>query len=222
MKKIIYLVFCIFLLSSYNKKSKKELAAKTSSRLPIYLTVAKQKKIDYSSYCQEAKRYCRKNKLNQNIFILIDLSVHSGFKRFFVYDFKTKTISDSLMVSHGCGQAPWGETTTKSEASVSNLPDSHCSSIGKYIVRKRGISQWGIQVNYLLEGKDATNSNALNRAIVLHSWEAVPYNAIYPAGTPEGWGCPAVSNKGMRIIDAKLKKNKKVLLWVVQSKNELT
>jgi hypothetical protein len=33
---------------------------------------------------------------------------------------------------------------------------------------------------------------------------------------------PAVSNQGMRIIDAKLKKNKKVLLWVVQSKKELT
>ena len=216
MKKTFYsFVIFLFLLLSCHSKNDKEKDAVIENKS---LTISKREIKNYSIYYQEAKRYCRKNNLNQNIFILIDLSLHSGFKRFFVYDFKAKTITDSLMVSDGCGNAPWGETTTKEKAQVSNVPDSHCSSIGKYIVKKRGISQWGIKVNYLLEGKEATNSNAMNRAIVLHSWEAVPNNPVHPAGTPEGWGCPAVSNPGMRIIDAKLQNNKKVLLWVVQSK----
>ena len=121
------------------------------------------------------------------------------------------------MVSHGCGDSDWGQTDTKDNVQISNEIDSHCSSIGKYIVLNRGISQWGIKVNYVLQGKDKTNSNALNRAIVLHSWEAIPNYEVYPDGTPEGWGCPAVSNESMKEIDEVLKKNKKVLFWVIKS-----
>ena len=44
---------------------------------------------NYTSYLKEAKAYCKKNNLNQNKFILIDLDVHSGLKRFFVYDLKS-------------------------------------------------------------------------------------------------------------------------------------
>ncbi len=121
------------------------------------------------------------------------------------------------MVSHGCGNNDWGQTYTKENAPIGNEPDSHCSSVGKYVVLKRGISQWGIKVNYLLQGKDKTNSNAINRAIVLNSWEAVPNHEVYPEGTPEGWGCPAVSNKSMVEIDEILKKEKKILMWIIKS-----
>jgi len=121
------------------------------------------------------------------------------------------------MVSHGCGNTIWGQTHTKENPQISNEHDSHCSSIGKYVVLQRGISQWGIKVNYVLQGKGQTNSNAINRAIVLHSWEAVPNNEVYPEGTPEGWGCPAVSNKSMVKIDEILKKEKKILMWIIKS-----
>jgi hypothetical protein len=121
------------------------------------------------------------------------------------------------MVSHGCGDNNWSDTSSKENAPLSNEFDSHCSSTGKYIVLDCGVSQWGIKVNYILQGKDSTNSNARKRAIVLHSWEAISTDEVYPDGTPEGWGCPAVSNESMKEIDEILKKNKKVLMWIIKS-----
>jgi hypothetical protein len=170
---------------------------------------------DYTLYIKEAKTYVKNNNLNQSKFILIDLDLHSGLKRFFVYDLKNKIRTKSYMVSHGCGDHMWSWTSSKEKAPISNEPDSHCSSIGKYVIGSRGVSQWGIKVNYVLIGKDTTNSNAVKRAIVLHSWEKISSEEVYPKGTPEGWGCPAVSNESMKEIDVILKANKKMLLWVI-------
>lgn len=171
---------------------------------------------DYTSYFKEAKTYIKNNNLNQTKFILIDLGLHSGLKRFFVYDFKKDTIAKAYMVSHGCGDHMWSWTSSKEDAPISNEPDSHCSSVGKYQISSRGVSQWGIKVNYLLIGKDKTNSNAVKRAIVLHSWEEIPSEEVYPNGTPEGWGCPAVSNESMKEIDVLLQANKNMLMWIIK------
>ena len=171
---------------------------------------------NYTSYLKEAKAYCKKNNLNQNKFILIDLDVHSGLKRFFVYDLKSNKKIKSYMVSHGCGDQMWSWTSCKDNAPISNELDSHCSSVGKYVIGSRGLSQWGIKVNYVLIGKDTTNSNAVKRAIVLHSWEKISSEEVYPKGTPEGWGCPAVSNESMKEIDALLKANKNMLMWIIK------
>jgi hypothetical protein len=170
---------------------------------------------NYSYYIKEAKAYAKKNNLNKDKFILIDLDLHSGLKRFFLYDFKKDTIIKSYMVSHGCGDHMWSWTSSKEKAPISNEPDSHCSSVGKYVIGSRGVSQWGININYLLIGKDKTNSNAVKRAIVLHSWEKISSDEVYPNGTPEGWGCPVVSNENMKEIDVILKANKKMLMWVI-------
>lgn len=181
------------------------------------LEIKKTPNKNYKSYSKEAFLFCKKNKLESNYFLLVDLGVHSGKKRLFKYDFKKDTIVSSYMVSHGCGDSMWGQTFTKDEPKISNEADSHCSSVGKYVIKERGVSQWGIKVKYLLHGKDKTNSNALNRAIVLHSWEKIPNEEVFPNGSPEGWGCPAVSNEAMRDIDKLLKQSKKsVLLWIVK------
>jgi hypothetical protein len=108
-------------------------------------------------------------------------------------------------------------TFTKEAPSFSNVEGSHKSSIGKYAIGERGPSQWGVGIKYLLHGLESTNSNALRRAIVLHSWDQVSDHEIHPNGTPEGWGCPAVSNESMRIIDELLKGcDKRTLLWMVE------
>lgn len=176
------------------------------------------KKIDYSTYYEKAKEYCDRNKLNTEYFVLVDLGIHSGKKRFYVYDFNQNKITSSYTVSHGCGDNEWGKDYSKETPKISNEFDSHCSSIGKFVITKRGVSQWGIGVNYTLIGKDKTNSNAQKRAIVLHSWNAISNDEIYPKGIPEGWGCPAISNEAMTELDAKLKKTKKsTLLWIIKS-----
>lgn len=166
---------------------------------------------------KEASRYCKMKKLNTDFYILIDLKRHSGLKRFYIWDFKKDSIADAFLVSHGCGEKPWSKDYSKEMAAVSNTEGSHASSVGKYIIGDRGYSNWGIHVNYLMHGQDETNNNAFKRQIVLHSWEEVTDEEIFPDGTAEGWGCPALSDVSMRIVDEKLQKSdKKVLLWMIR------
>ncbi len=213
--KVIKIIFVLMAFWSC-EKTKKELPI-SENKTAVDRTVEENRNVDYSLYFKEAKQYTNKNKYNQDLFFLIDLGKHSGLKRFFVYDFKKKEISKAYMVSHGCGDNQWGRTSSKEKPQISNEFDSHCSSIGKYVILDRGVSQWGIKVNYVLQGKDKTNSNARSRAIVLHSWDAISDNEVYPEGTPEGWGCSAVSNESMKEIDELLKTNKKVLMWIIKS-----
>lgn len=177
--------------------------------------------LDYARIKAKAKQaliYCKENKLETNYCFLLDMSIHSGRERFFIWDFLKDTLIEKGMVSHGCGDNPWGYDFSKSNPIFSNTPESHLSSLGKYKIGARGYSQWGINVNYKLHGLESTNSKAYERYIVLHSWEMIPNNPIYPSGTPEGWGCPAVSNDFMKRLDERLKnKSKDVLLWIYKN-----
>ena len=167
------------------------------------------------AYAKEAKGFCESKKYSTDFCILIDMNIHSGKKRLFLWDFKTNKIIRSGMCSHGCGNMPWGKDFSKTNPSFSNKDGSHCSALGKYKIGERGVSQWGIKVKYLLHGLEETNNNALARTIVLHSWNDVTEGEVYPEGTPEGWGCPAISNEAMKELDSKLSKSSKpVLLWI--------
>lgn len=173
------------------------------------------KAINIQNRADTAFNYCKENQLNTDICILVDMSIHSGKKRLFIYDFSSDSIVNTSLCSHGCCDSEWGEDNTKEAPIFSNTPDSHCSSIGMYKIGKRGYSNWGININYKLHGLEKTNSKAYARFIVLHSWDMIPEGEVYPDGTPEGWGCPAVSNKQMRILDKYLSKvEKPVLLWI--------
>lgn len=160
-------------------------------------------------------QYCKKAKLNTEYAIFVDMSKHSGKRRLYLYSFTKQKVLLSGLCSHGCGNAPWGEDKTKTAPVFSNTPESHCSSLGKYRIGKRGISSWGIGINYKLHGLENSNSNAFKRIIVLHSWNAIENFEPYPLGTPEGWGCPSVSNAVMKKLDTLLQTQKKpVLLWI--------
>ena len=180
--------------------------------------IAKEKEDLFPKTKQKAKEalvYCQTNKFNTDFCILIDMRVHSGLKRFFVWDFKKDTITHSFLVSHGCGSNPWATDYTKENPVFSNEDGSHCSSLGKYKIGQRAYSNWGVNIKYVLHGLDKTNSNALARYIVFHSWEETPNEEIYPDGTPEGWGCPTLSNENFQLIDPILQKTEKpVLMWI--------
>ena len=140
---------------------------------------------------------------------------------FFVWDFKEHKIIHSFLVGHGCGDNAWGDDETKDNPTFSNVEDSHRSSVGKYKIGERGYSNWGVHTKYLMHGLEASNDKALKRIIVFHSWEAVSDEEIYPTGTPEGWGCPTISNSSFQVIDPLLKAaGKPVLMWIYDDKNQ--
>lgn len=172
---------------------------------------------DYSSFHEEAKEFCMKNQYNEDYYFLVDLSVHSGKNRFFIYDFATKKVLDKNLVTHGsCDQ--FEENPDKWEkVKFDNRVDSHCSMKGKYKIGSRDYSSWGINVKYWLHGLEASNKNAVKRVVVLHSWNAVKNQEIYPRYSPLSWGCPAVSNEFMDKLDERIQKSKKpVLLWIIE------
>lgn len=174
-------------------------------------------KTDYTKTNNEALQYCKSNNYNEEYYFLIDMSIHPGKNRFFVYDFKEKKISDKNLVSHGsCDQ--FIENPEKWEkATFDSKNNSHCSMKGKYKIGKRDYSSWGIHVKYWLHGLENTNKTAVDRVVVLHSWDAVSNEEVYPKVSPLSWGCPAVSNEFMKKLDEKLQKTTKpVLLWIVE------
>ena len=169
------------------------------------------------SKAAQALAFCKEKGYSTDRCILIDMSLHSGVDRFFVWDLMADTVSHSFLVTHGACDGPWAVDGSKDVPRFSNVSGSHCSSLGKYRIGERGHSQWGIGVKYILHGLESTNNNAQSRFVVLHSWEAVPDEEVYPRGCPESWGCPALSDNAMRTVDALLKDSKKsVLLWIYE------
>ena len=172
---------------------------------------------DISAFHQEARAFCAENNFNQQFYFLVDFATHSGKFRFWVYDFETHSIVDSGLVSHGACDVFSENPNPDENVLTSNIPESHCSSEGKYKVGSRDYSKWGIHVKYWLHGLEATNSNAVERVVVLHSWEALADEEIYPNYAALSWGCPAVSDAFMLRLDELLQnQDKPTLLWIVK------
>jgi len=164
-----------------------------------------------------AYQYCSENNMNLDYCILIDMNIHSGVERFLLWDFNLDTIRYRFLVGHGCCDNYWSSDDSKDNPTFSNVPDSHCSSLGKYKIGERAYSNWGVNIKYVLHGLESTNNNAFKRLIVFHSWEMVADTEVYPAGTPEGWGCPTISNNSFHLIDPILKNAQQpVLMWMYQ------
>lgn len=162
-----------------------------------------------------ARNYCKQHGLNTRYCFLVDFSIHSGRKRFFVWDFKGDSIKYASLCAHG-----YGKNSTATKPVYSNVEGSFCSSLGRYSVGIRSHSKWGINVHYKLHGLESTNDNAYKRFVVLHSFTPVPKAEVYPMHLPLGMsqGCPVICNEAMTRIDALLKTLKEpVLLWMYHS-----
>lgn len=164
---------------------------------------------------KEALSFCEDNECNTDFCILIDMKIHSGKYRLFVYDFKKQEVERKALVAHGAGKNE--RASTGAEPLFGNEKGSYLTSLGKYKIGERAYSQWGINVHYKLHGLEASNSNAFERIIVLHSFTPISSDEIYPLHLPMGWslGCPVTDDETMTLLDAKLKTSKKpVLLWI--------
>lgn len=123
---------------------------------------------------------------NPKIAFFVDMKIKSGKNRFFVYDLVNNKILDEGLVAHGSGS----ETGIRGDLKFSNEPNSNCTSLGRYSIGKAYTGMFG--KSYKLSGLDATNSNAMKRAVVLHSYPAVPEEEQDYYIT-NSHGCPMVS-----------------------------
>ncbi len=211
-----YLFFILLLNLIYSCKKENTLSNSVSTTLQqeqkpeIDLRKTKEK-------AKDALEFCKEKKYNTQFCILVDMSLHSGVYRMMVWDFKENKISHKYLVGHGCGNSSWSKDDTKDNPGFSNTDGSHLSSLGKYKIGERGYSDWGVHTKYLLHGLENTNSNALQRFIVFHSWELMSDEEVFPKGSPEGWGCPTISNNAFQEIDVLMKNSPKpVLFWMYQ------
>ncbi len=182
----IFFVALLFSLSSfttYNITNKKELLNEIElARLTEHVSEIK-------SYVSTNNGYSKK------IAFLVDMKIKSGKNRFFVYDLVNERIIDQGLVAHGSGS----ETGIKGDIlQFSNMPNSNCTSLGRYGVEKAYKGVFGKA--YRLSGMDQTNSNAHKRAIVLHCYKEVPddekeYYII------NSHGCPMVSEAFFKRLD---------------------
>ena len=162
---------------------------------------------------EEALKYSRAHKMNTSYCIMVDMSIHSGKNRLFVYDFKKKQVIIKGVCAHGNGG---GSTAYKPV--YSNKIGSNCTSLGKYKLGKRAYSNWGINIHYKMHGLEKTNNNAFKRIVVLHSYTPVPAFESYPLPVFNiSYGCPVIANATMRKIDNLIKSGEKdMLLWIYE------
>ena len=175
---------------------------------PVYSIDAEMTKVDKSR--NELEQYASKNKCNTKYAFVIDMRIPSFKKRFFVFDLAKDSIINSGYVAHGTGSE-----TFKNELIFSNVPDSRCTSLGKY---KIGASYKGMYgLSYRLYGLDSSNSNAQIRAIVLHGHGCVPDKGYDEYPICFSYGCPMVSTLFLQILKKYIDKQGKepILLSII-------
>ncbi len=169
--------------------------------------------IKLESKINEALKYSKVHQMNTSYCIMVDMSIHSGKNRLFVYDFKKKEVIIKGVCAHGNGGG-----STANKPVYSNKIGSNCTSLGKYKLGKRAYSNWGINIHYKMHGLEKTNSNAFKRIVVLHSYTPVPAFESYPLPVFNvSYGCPVIANSTMRKIDNLIKSGEKdMLLWIYE------
>lgn len=207
MHKTIYFIVIITLCSFTNCSTAQNKQEKQKEMETTLKSLRKKSK--------EAFAYCKDNNLNTDFCILIDMKIHSGKNRMFLWNFENDTVERAALCAHGVGKD--NMRSTGDTPIFSNIEGSLLSSLGKYKLGARSNSQYGINIHYKMHGLENTNSNAFKRYIVLHSHKPVKDEEIYPNHMLLGWsqGCPVTSNEMMTYLDKKLQQTKKpVLLWI--------
>ena len=158
----------------------------------------------------EALNYCKSHNLNTNYCVFVDFSKHAGKKRYVLYNLNTRKVEYSSVCANGLNRNEF-----------SNKEGSHLSSLGKYkvtsIIGKMRIGEECL----ILEGLEATNSNARKREILIHSHKSVYYNpGTFPFNIFHknlSWGCFVIDKRAFN----KTKKISKPMLGLIIKKSQL-
>lgn len=158
-----------------------------------------------ASKISEIRDFVKGKNYNQDLAVFINFKTHSGKYRYFVYDLKNNRILLKAIVSHGSGSV-----ISKSDAlKFSNTEGSYQSSLGRYEIREKYLGKYG--KSYRLHGLDHDNSNAMKRAIVLHSFGCVP-DRESDNSTCLSLGCPMLSERALLQTSKYLDSSKKPVI----------
>lgn len=155
-----------------------------------------------------AQRFAVEKGFSGHVAFLLDMRLPSGQKRFFIYDLQHDSLLASGLVAHGSCNNRFLEA-----AQFANTPGCGCSSAGKYKIGGAYEGRFGKA--FKLVGLDSTNSNAYQRAVVLHAYSCVPDKECYPSPLCNSLGCAMVSYNFLRVAAGFIQKEKQpVLLWM--------
>lgn len=154
------------------------------------------------------REFCSREGYNTRVALFVDLSRHSGRRRFVAWDMERNVPIFTCPVSHGSGSKR--SHVRSVDAAFSNEDGSHLSSLGRALVAERYMGRYGVA--YRLDGLDATNSNLRPRCVVLHGWEYTTSFPIFPFATVGSFGCPVLSRKMMNRVDELLQRERRVVI----------
>ncbi len=139
----------------------------------------------------EIRTFLKGKNYNQDLAVFINFRVYSGKYRYFIYDLKNNKILQQAIVAHGSGSV----IKNSDALNFSNVEGSYQSSLGKFEIKESYSGRFG--KSYRLNGLDITNNNAMERAIVLHSYSCIPDNESQnPACL--SLGCPMLSFNALK------------------------
>ena len=180
---------------------------------------------DLDERAEEAMEYCKENGYSTDYCLLVDYGRHSGRVRFFLWDFEKEKPVLKCLCAHG-----YGKGSTARKPVFSNEPGSFCSSLGHYRVGKeKTMSKLKGRKALVLYGKDKTNSNALQRGILIHP-VSLPNFSIWPLMIPvkvhkvlghkirpKSEGCITIPfRKYEKVSNVAKSSNKPLMLWVYE------
>jgi len=180
----------------------------------ITLTPIKESGLSYYPYervllrAGALKMYAKSNGYDRKYAFIINMGMRSNTKRFFIVNLKSMCVESSGLVAHGKGDG----LKFNGGRQYSNDEGSNCTSLGKY---KIGSSYQGFfGLAFKLDGLEASNSNAMDRNIVLHSMHCIPES---PGDKPicVSEGCPAVSDQFLLQIQDIIEQSKKPILLLI-------
>ncbi|RYY40240.1 MAG: peptidase [Chitinophagaceae bacterium] len=152
--------------------------------------------------------YARRHGLSADVAFLLDMSLHSGRKRFFIYNLRADSVLASGLVAHGSCNEEFLE-----EAVFSKVVACGCSAVGRYKIGQVYPGRFGTA--YKLHGLDSSNRTAFARYIVLHAYDCVPDREIAPEYLCNSRGCPMVSYAFLKTASGYIRQQKKpILLWI--------